>query len=439
VVVAGAISEDGQIRQLVQQCEREFSLGRREEAQRLLVSARALNPNHPLVLNAAGVQALHGGDIQAARQLVRAAIDADSTNPAFWVNFATVLRRLKLPAEEMPALERALALEPRHLLALLQKAALLELQGKRRAAATAYQNALQTIHPSAQIPESLRAPIEHAAEVIRANDAELEAFLGKELSPVRDEHAGEDQDRFDHCIDALLGKRRIYTPTPSFMHFPKLPAWEFYPRQDFPWLAAIESATADISAELANVCATDDGLEPYIAYPDGVPLDQWAGLNHSRRWSVFYLWRDGKPVGQHLARCPRTAALLANAPHVDVPGYAPTAFFSILDAKSHIPAHTGVTNTRLIVHLPLIVPPQCRFRVGSQTREWHPGEAWVFDDTIEHEAWNDSDLPRAVLIFDVWNPYLSSAERALVRTATRALRDYYREQLPSQESPSGSL
>ena len=97
------------------------------------------------------------------------------------------------------------------------------------------------------------------------------------------------------------------------------------------------------------------------------------------------------------------------------PRYGPTAFFSILDAKTRIPPHCGVTNTRLIVHVPLVIPEGCRFRVGSTTRPWRPGEAFVFDDTIEHEAWNDSDIPRAVLIFDIWNPYLSEAERELVR------------------------
>ena len=55
------------------------------------------------------------------------------------------------------------------------------------------------------------------------------------------------------------------------------------------------------------------------------------------------------------------------------------------------------------------------FRVGGETREWHEGEAFVFDDTIEHEAWNDSDHLRAVLIFDVWNPWLTLAERDLIR------------------------
>ena len=60
-------------------------------------------------------------------------------------------------------------------------------------------------------------------------------------------------------------------------------------------------------------------------------------------------------------------------------------------------------------------PAHRGFRVGATTREWNVGEAFVFDDTIEHEAWNRSDRLRAVLIFDVWNPYISEAERELLR------------------------
>jgi len=113
----------------------------------------------------------------------------------------------------------------------------------------------------------------------------------------------------------------------------------------------------------------------------------------------------------------------------DVPGYCPTAFFSILVAKSHIPPHTGVTNTRLIVHLPLVIPPGCRFRVGSTIRDWQVGQAWVFDDTMQHEAWNDSDVPRAILIFDIWNHFMTPAEHDLVRTAVQGIRDFYRGEL----------
>src|SRR5260370_583499 len=87
-----------------------------------------------------------------------------------------------------------------------------------------------------------------------------------------------------------------------------------------------------------------------------------------------------------------------HVPPADVPGQAPTAFFSMLQPLTRIPPHTGVTNTRLVCHVPLVIPSGCGFRVGSETRQWEPGKAWVFDDTIEHEAWNESDKPRYILI-----------------------------------------
>ena len=60
---------------------------------------------------------------------------------------------------------------------------------------------------------------------------------------------------------------------------------------------------------------------------------------------------------------------------------------------------------------PLVVPPACGFRVGNEVREWDEGRLIIFDDTIEHEAWNESDRDRVVLIFDIWRPELSAQER----------------------------
>ena len=418
---------EAQLRETIVQAERAAASGASDEAARLLAQAERLAPDHPLVLNMAAILKLHSGDASGARRLMERAIERDAGNPSLWVNLASSHRKLSQPDEEMQALERALAIEPRHLLALLQKASLLEMQGKARAAASVYKNALQTVPPGVQLPLYLQGPLQRAAEAVKGDTAALEAFLADRLRGVRARHVNEKQNRFDHCIDTLLGKRAIFRPQPTFMYFPKLPAWEFYDRDEFPWLDQVEAATADIRAEFERVFAEDaNGLEPYIAYSDGVPLDQWKELNRSRRWSAFYLWREGRPLEAHLARCPNTAALLAQVPRVDVPDHGPTAFFSILDAKTRIPAHTGGTNTRLIVHVPLVVPPGCGFRVGSETREWQPGKAWVFDDTIEHEAWNDSGVPRAVLIFDIWNPYLTTAERDLVRAATAGIREYYR-------------
>jgi aspartyl/asparaginyl beta-hydroxylase (cupin superfamily) len=226
-------------------------------------------------------------------------------------------------------------------------------------------------------------------------------------------------------MDRMLGRARIYTPEPTHLLFPFLANYEFFAREEFPWLEQLEAAADAIRAELLGVLEADQaGVEPYIAYGEGLPLNQWRELNHSRRWSAYFLWKDGQPQQEHMARCPHTVAALRATPQVDIAGRGPTAFFSLLEPRTHIPAHTGSTNTRLTVHLPLIVPQDCRFRVGSETREWRTGVAWVFDDTIEHEAWNDSDLPRAVLIFDIWNSQLTQLERDLVREATEVLAEY---------------
>jgi aspartyl/asparaginyl beta-hydroxylase (cupin superfamily) len=419
--------EEKRVRSLLDQSERAFLARDGATATRLLQEARRLAPDHALVLNAASMLALAGGQPAEALELIKRALAREDKIAALYVNQASALRQLQKSDEEAEALERALVLEPRNLMALLGKAALFERRGDKRAAAGIYAKALKTLQPGQSLPESLRPALMAAHQAVLANADALQSHVEARLAATRAAQEGT-HPRFDHALQALLGRRRIYQPRPTHMHFPKLPALEFYPREMFPWLASLEAAAAKVRGEFERVFIEDQNrLEPYIAYPDGVPLDQWRDLNRSRRWSAFFLWRDGNPVEANLARCPHTAELLARMPMHDVPRHAPTAFFSILDARTQIPAHTGVTNTRVIVHLPLVLPGQCRFRVGSETREWRSGEAWVFDDTIEHEAWNDSDSPRAILIFDVWNPFIDEAERALIRETMPAIADYYGE------------
>jgi aspartyl/asparaginyl beta-hydroxylase (cupin superfamily) len=98
--------------------------------------------------------------------------------------------------------------------------------------------------------------------------------------------------------------------------------------------------------------------------------------------------------------------------------------FSLLRPGAHIPPHHGMLNCRLICHLPLIVPPGCWLRVGSETREWEDGKLLIFDDSIEHEARNDSDETRIILLFDVWRPELTEQERAGVSAMFDAIDEY---------------
>jgi aspartate beta-hydroxylase len=419
-------SDDRHIRQLIETAAQALASGLAEDAERLIRRAEAQAPRHPLVLNETARRLLLSGDAAGAYSLLTQAVGEDSAQASIWLNLAAALRGLKRAEEEMAAIEKALALEPRNFRALLQKASLQEIQGERRAAAMTYRHVLQSVPAGSLPPQSLRPVFKHAMQFVAANDIELEHFVEGRLQDLRARYANEPLQRFDRCLEILLRKQPVYRPQPSFMYFPRLPAIEFHQRSEFPWLDSIEAATADIRAELVSVLQEGSSvLEPYIDIPSGMPLDQWRELNQSRRWGVYYLWQAGIAIPEHIARFPRTVKALESWPRCEMAGSSPTAVFSILDAKTRIPAHTGVANTRLTVHLPLIVPPGCGFRVGAERREWHPGKAFVFDDTFEHEAWNDSDVARAVLILDIWSPHLSIAERELVTRLSADVGEFY--------------
>jgi len=169
------------------------------------------------------------------------------------------------------------------------------------------------------------------------------------------------------------------------------------------------------------VMKQDTAFQPYVQGDPLRPRKSQDGMLNNPDWSAFYLWKNGQVVAENAARCPRTMAALAEVPLARIPGRTPSVLFSLMRPGAHIPAHNGFINTRLICHLPLIVPGQCSFRVGNDTREWAEGQAWLFDDTIEHEAWNRSDQTRVVLLFEVWRPELSEEERALVSAMFEAI------------------
>ncbi len=410
----------------------EQAAGRTSESDRLLANVAQQVPHHPAVLNELGVRMLSRGAADQAQLLFSRAALAKPDQPSIWANLASSLKALGRRLEEIDAIEKALALEPRHLSALLQKADYLDATGDTRNAARTYQAALDSLPAGAAVPAHLESAFAVARTRVSTDQSGLENELEQRLAPLREQNGGARQSRVDRCLDMLMGRRRAFHSQPTWMYFPELPAIEFFDRSLFPWLAAVEAESTAIRADLMRVLVADrDGLQPYIDFPAGLPIDQFAELNRSRKWSAYFLWNQSQPNLAHIGRCPATARVLEEAvPRCRVEGRAPTAFFSILDPHTTIPAHTGVTNTRCTVHLPLIVPPDCAFRVGATTREWVADHAWVFDDTIEHEAWNRSDTPRAILIFDVWNPLLTPVERDMIQAATEVYGQYY-SQRPS--------
>jgi aspartyl/asparaginyl beta-hydroxylase (cupin superfamily) len=280
--------------------------------------------------------------------------------------------------------------------------------------------------PLDRLPPELRQAVIHARSFCETHNRSLASHLDEALEPLLRECGAAALDRFKLSVDILVGRKRRFDPQPMRYFMPQLPVIEFFERSAFPWLDALEAQWQAIRDEFLAVLRADQGFTPYITYGADQPVAQWAELNHNPRWSVFHLVKDGLRVEENASRCPTTMAAWSDTPWPDQPGRTPVAMYSLLKPRTRIPSHVGASNCRLVTHLPLIVPPGCHFRVGNQTREWVPGKAWVFDDTIEHEAWNDSDQLRVVLIFDTWHPMLNPEERRLVTALNTALNGYSR-------------
>ncbi len=381
------------------------------EELRLLDTAVEAAPDNSRVLNARGMRALADNDHDRAIDAFERATAADPGEPALWLNLATVHRAKGDDEGERKALRAALDIDQLQMTAQVRMAELLGRQGKLSEAAKHWSAVVQLGQATEAPSPGVRDAVASGRAFLENHNAAYASILDAELGEaVTDDAHGR---RFRACVDYMLGRRRVYRNECEGIYYPFLPADEFFDRGLFRWFAELEARTPEIRAEaLTLLGSASDDIKPYVRLDRGTPENKWSTLDGSLDWSACFLWEYGVRNELVCDRCPATAAAIEAVPQKRIPGKAPTAFFSILKPGAYIPPHTGVSNTRAIVHLPLVVPAHCGFRVGGETREWVEGQAFAFDDTIEHEAWNKSDQPRIVLILDVWNPHLSADEQA---------------------------
>jgi hypothetical protein len=372
-----------------------------------------------IALARAGAEALRRGDARAARDSFEPLVAAGQADASACIGLAMACRRLEDPKAAHAAVDRALALEPANLRALILKADHLAEEGDARAAASFYMRAAKLSPPAHELPADLRGEVGRAQAKFQQYAEQVETFL-------RDRFAGAgfakgSSQRFAQSLELLFGRRQIYFQQPRYYYFPELPQIQFYERNRFPWLDKVEAATDAIRAELLEVLEDESAFKPYVQGDPKRPRKGQGGMLDNPDWSAFYLWKNGEAVERNTARCPNTLAALEEVPLPRVTGRSPSILFSLMRPGAHIPAHNGFVNTRLICHLPILVPGHCLFRVGNEVREWSEGKAWVFDDTIEHEAWNRSNRTRVVLLFEIWRPELTEEERDLVRDMFQAI------------------
>ncbi len=201
-------------------------------------------------------------------------------------------------------------------------------------------------------------------------------------------------------IERWVGRRSLVGDTP------------FFDVDRFEWVKPLEEQWPTIREELERVLQDREALPSF----QEISRDQ-IGLTDDDRWKTFFLYGYGFKAQLNTELCPRTTALVEQ-----IPGMT-TAMFSILSPGKHIPAHRGPYKGVLRYHLGLIVPEQaaqCRIRVDSEIRHWTEGGSMLFDDTYEHEVWNDTDETRVVLFVDVIRP-LPQPESLINRAIIKAI------------------
>lgn len=370
-----------------------------------------------------GTRALREGRPgEAVAQFRRITANGQATAPV-WVAVAIAEKARGDCAASLNALDQARAADPRDIRALIMTADHYRDAGDARAASSYYSAVVGVAVQAGTVEKALEAEVGRAHHMRQQYAAEYEAYLRRAM-------AGHGLDRPEarraaKALDLLLGKSQLYLQQPKNFYFPELPNIEWAPREDFPWLDRVEAATDEIREELKRVLEEDSAFAPYVEAEKDRPFFDDHGMLGNPSWSAFYLWKAGAPVAENVVRFPKTMAALEGAPLCAIPGRTPSILFSLLKPGAHIPPHHGFMNGRYICHLPLIVPDDCAMRVGSETRPWVEGKACVFDDSIEHEAWNrNPERLRVVLIFDVWRPELTVAERELICAVLGAVDSY---------------
>lgn len=321
------------------------------------------------------------------------------------------------PAFDEAEADRRLGANNRDAFAMLAKADNRMREGDHRAASAYYGRVGQLVAQGASLA---RSDVERAGEASawlarRFRDAIVEGLAERGVT------ASQMHPRFALSLAIMFGERQRapasqrYPQLPRMYFYPELPQVEFADLSDAPWVEAVETQTDRILAEAQALLTKDGGFAPYVKATQERPQGDVHGLLENASWSTLDLTDKGVPSPDRVELAPHTwDAISTHAPLCTIVNRAPSVMFSLLQAGSRIPPHTGMINTRFVCHLPLIVPGNGALRVGASERGWEYGRLMAFDDSVEHEAWNNAGEDRLVLIFDVWRPELSAEERALI-------------------------
>lgn len=193
-----------------------------------------------------------------------------------------------------------------------------------------------------------------------------------------------------------LGGKVLWNIEKMMEKYSEVPTTPFLDPSQFSWTKKLEDNWQVIRDELDDILINKHAIPNF----QDISEDQKA-ITQDNDWKTYFLYGFGYKAEQNCTRCPVTTKLIESVPNMT------TAFFSILEPGKHIPAHRGVYKGFLRYHLGLLIPEpieKCRIRVDDTIANWEEGKSIMFDDTYDHEVWNDTEGLRAILFMDVIRP-----------------------------------
>ncbi len=408
--------------------------GRIDDAERMFEQVLGQSPRDIEALNAVALAALRKSDARRALALLEQAVALQPAEPMSHYHLGRARAAVGDAQGSLAAHGTAVKLRPAFYAARLHYAAALDAQGRGTAAAAEapvhYLRALQDAQSQGQwldpatTPRSLQPMVARAVLCVREAG---KAMCARLLEPLRAKYGPAGLARVDQAVRIYVREAAPEYPDPrqqpTFFYLPGLPTTAYFDRALFPWIPALEAQTDAIRAELQALLPAARGRERVFTSEE-IENVNLRGIGTTPTWNGYYFFRYGVRRDENHQACPATSAALAGVDLCHIRDHGPEVLYSVFTPGTHLLPHRGVTNTRLVAHLPLVVPPDCALNVSGEVHAWQEGQVVVFDDTFEHEAWNRSDRVRVILLMDIWNPHLTEVERAAVADLVAAIGDF---------------
>jgi aspartate beta-hydroxylase len=428
-------SSSPDFKNLLAAAEAHAQRGQFAQAEGALIKAQQLDPAHDLPYRGLVGLYMHTEDWAKALGAARSLAQLLPQDVAASFELAQLLWANQKQGDALAEIARTVSLDVQHHEAWLLMGHWRKEHGDAMGAAKAW---FQAIHRAQSqglwlSPQTLDLQVQQ--EVLGAMASlrvDRKAHLSLALDAARAAHGAKAIERIERGLLAYLGEVPLELgdarQNPKVFNVPGLPSPPYHDPYLQPWAKTLQAGWKDIRAEALAVVNGGQNVRSFLDLKPGDDVKKYvSGAALNPAWDAYFFYRHGERFDANHAACPITSALLESMELCRIDQQSPEICFSVLRPGSTIERHYGVTNARLVTHLPLIVPPDCALNLIDASRHtWKEGELMMFDDTYHHEAWNKSAEVRIILLMDCWNPYLTPPERMAFKALIECITEFER-------------